>query len=444
MIRFGIKIVYLQRYMTSFTDICMEKTLILQNPHWEGKTYAGLYRRQLMDNLLQKKTLPHVQILTGVRRCGKSTLFKLLINDLIEDGVSPKSILNINLDAPMFIPFWHDVSQIRLIVERAEALTGEKVEYLFLDEVQQMENWEVFVKSAYDSKEFRKIYVTGSNSNMLQSRFAAMLSGRYFENEVRPFSLRECLGTIGVRSLLDAYQRMPEVLRLINGCMAFGSFPEIVLSGLDDVLKQELLHSYFESIVQKDCIVYNSIRDSQLFYKTVNYLLRNAGNRFSPQQLAKAMNSNENTMTAYLQYLCESYICADVRNFSFSQKESKRSEHKCYCVDNGIMYANTFRYSPDTGNFFENLVFNELRNKGYAPISFDNSKGECDFIALRNGALHAFQACYELTDSNRGREFSGFSAIKASLASKVIITYHQTLEENGVRVVPLWEWALDE
>ena len=255
-----------------------------------------------------------------------------------------------------------------------------------------MENWEVFVKSAYDSKEFRKIYVTGSNSNMLQSRFAAMLSGRYFENEVRPFSLRECLGTIGVRSLLDAYQRMPEVLRLINGCMAFGSFPEIVLSGLDDVLKQELLHSYFESIVQKDCIVYNSIRDSQLFYKTVNYLLRN----------------------------------------------------------NGIMYANTFRYSPDTGSFFENLVFNELRNKGYAPISFDNSKGECDFIASRNGALHAFQACYELTDSNRGREFSGFSAIKASLASKVIITYNQViitynqkLEENNVRVIPLWEWALE-
>ena len=156
------------------------------------------------------------------------------------------------------------------------------------------------------------------------------------------------------------------------------------------------------------------------------------------------MNSNENTMTAYLQYLCESYICADVRNFSFSQKESKRSEHKCYCVDNGIMYANTFRYSPDTGNFFENLVFNELRNKGYAPIAFDNSKGECDFIASRNGALHAFQACYELTDRNREREFSGFFSIKASLASKVIITYNQKLEENGVRVVPLWEWALGE
>lgn len=82
MIRFGIKMVYLQQYRTIFTDICMEKTLILQNPHWEGKAYAGLYRRQLMDNLLQKKTLPHVQILTGVRRCGKSTLFKLLINDL--------------------------------------------------------------------------------------------------------------------------------------------------------------------------------------------------------------------------------------------------------------------------------------------------------------------------------------------------------------------------
>ena len=418
--------------------------MTLQNPHWNGAPFEGLCPRTLMDNLLKKKSLPHVQILTGVRRCGKSTFFKLLVNDLLASGVSPKSILNLNLDAPAFIPLWNDAARISQVVEAAEALTGEKVRYLFLDEVQQITGWELFVKSAYDSRLFEKIYITGSNSNLLRSRFAALLSGRYFANEVRPFSIAESLSAIGIHSLLEAYNAVPEVLRCLNRLLAFGSFPEIVLSDAADEVKQELLHSYFESIIQKDCIVYNSIRDTRLFYKTVNYLLQNVGRRFSPQQLSKALGSNENTMSSYLQYLCDSYACADVRNFSFSQKETKRSDHKCYCVDNGMMFANTFRYSPDNGSFVENMVFNELRIKGYRDISFDNTKGECDFIAMKGGAMHAFQACYELTDANRERELNGFSIPRLPLASKTLLTYNQKAQIGDIRVLPLWEWALAE
>ena len=418
--------------------------MILQNPHWSGASFEGLCPRTLMNNLLKKKSLPHVQILTGVRRCGKSTFFKLLVNDLLASGVSPKSILNLNLDAPAFIPLWNDATRISQVVEAAEALTGEKVRYLFLDEVQQINDWELFVKSAYDSRLFDKIYITGSNSNLLQSRFAALLSGRYFANEVHPFSIVECLSAMSIHSLLEAYNAVPEVLRCLNRLLAFGTFPEIVLSDATDEVKQELLHSYFESIIQKDCIVYNSIRDTRLFYKTVNYLLQNVGRRFSPQQLAKVLNSNENTMSSYLQYLCDSYACADVRNFSFSQKETKRSDHKCYCVDNGMMFANTLRYSPDNGSFFENMVFNELRNNGYRDISFDNTKGECDFIAMKDGALHAFQACYELKDVNRERELNGFAIPRLPLASKTLLTYNQKAQIGDVRVLPLWEWALTE
>lgn len=420
----------------------MEKTLILQNPQWNGGPFNGLYRRSLMDNLVKKQALPHIQILTGVRRCGKSTLFKLLINNLIEGGVNPKSILNVNLDAPMFIPMWSDASQIAKIIEKAETLTGEKVEYLFLDEIQQVENWEIYVKTAYDSQIFKKIYITGSNSNMLQSRFAAMLSGRYFENEVRPFSIKECLSTINVNTFFDAYSNTPSVLRCINQLMNMGSFPEIVLSNADNDIKDELLHSYFESIVQKDCIVYNSVRDSHLFYRTTNYLLQNVGRRFSPQQLAKVLKSNENTMSSYLNYLCDSYICYDIRNFSFSQKETKRSDHKCYCVDNGIMAANTFRYTADRGSFFENLVFNELKNKGFIDISFDGTTGECDFIASKDGSFHAFQVCYELNDNNRTRELGGFSSTEAPIKTKTIITYNQKEKVGDVNIVPIWEWAL--
>lgn len=421
----------------------MEKTLVQQNPQWNGKPFKGIYERKVMKNLLEKKNLPHLQILTGVRRCGKSTLFKLLMNDLLASGVSPKSILNINLDAPVFISFWDDAQNLRQIIEVAEQLTGEKVQYLFLDEVQQVRNWEIFVKASYDTCSFRKIYITGSNSNLLKNRFSSLLSGRYFANEVRPFSIAECLATIGVTSALDAYQNLPQVLRLVSALIKNGTFPEVVLGKMNDDIKAELLHSYFDSIVQKDCILYNAIRDPYLFYKCTNYLLQNAGNRFSLQQLGKSLGSNENTAGNYLNYLCESYICFDIRNFSFSQKETKRSDHKCYCIDNGLMQANTQRFSPDNGRFFENIVFNELRNKGYENISFDNSKGECDFLAWKDGYLHAFQACYELTDYNRQRELNGFSVPQLPIASRTLLTYNQKERTGDIRILPLWEWALE-
>ncbi|MBO5155866.1 MAG: ATP-binding protein [Prevotella sp.] len=421
----------------------MEQTLVQQNTQWQGKLFKGLTDRTIMQNLLKKQAMPHIQIITGVRRCGKSTVFKLLINNLMSSGADPKSILAVNMDAPVFIPYWDDAQRIRQITETAEQLTGTKVKYLFLDEIQQVKDWEVYVKAAYDARTFNKIYVTGSNSNLLQNRFSSMLSGRYFANEVRPFSIVEALSTIGVHSLLDAYQKTPQVLRLMSGIISNGTFPEIVLGKMDDSVRMELLHSYFESIVQKDCILYNSIRDPHLFYKTTNYLLQNAGNRFSLQQLGKAMGSNENTMDNYLNFLCDSYICKDIRNFSFSQKETKRSEHKCYCIDNGLMAANSIRFTPDSGRFFENVVFNELINKGYQNISFDNSKGECDFIAWKDGEAHAFQVCYELNNANRKRELGGFAALQTPVKSKTVITFNQKEQEDDIQVIPLWEWVLE-
>ena len=247
---------------------------------------------------------------------------------------------------------------------------------------------------------------------------------------------------MGVTSVLDAYQNMPKVLRMINELIKNGTFPEIVLGKMDESVKMELLHSYFESIVQKDCILYNNIRDPHLFYKTTNYLLQNVGNRFSLQQLGKAMGSNENTMGGYLDFLCDSYICNDVRNFSFSQKETKRSEHKCYCIDNGLMFANSTRFTPDSGRFFENLVFNELINGGYQNISFDNGKAECDFIAWKDGEAHAFQVCYQLDEINRKRELGGFSILQIPVKTKTVITFNQKEQADDIRVVPLWEWAL--
>lgn len=420
----------------------MEKTLIRQNPQWNGRTFDNLCPRDIMENLLKKKKMRHVQILTGVRRCGKSTVFKLLINDLLHAGIDGKSILVLNLDDPQFIPFWDDSAKLYSIVENAEKLTGIKVRYLFLDEVQHLTDWEIFVKSAYDSSVFEKIYITGSNSQLLQNRFSALLSGRYFENEIRPFSLSEVFRAKGFTSLLDCYSRMPHVLRVTDEILSAGSFPEIVLTEMDDDIRQELLKSYFDSIVQKDCIVYNGIRDSHLFYRLVSYLMQNVGNRFSIPAVSKALKSNENTVSSYINLLCDSYICMDVRNFSYSSKETNRSLHKCYFIDNGLISANVFRYSPQSGNALENLAYNELRNKGFENISFDNSKTECDFIAYKNGEAYGFQVCYELNDMNLKRELAGFDIDKIALKKKTLLTYNQKEMYGDVEVLPLWEWAM--
>lgn len=150
----------------------------------------------------------------------------------------------------------------------------------------------------------------------------------------------------------------------MDNVLSTGCFPEIVLGDADEDIKQELLKSYFESIVQKDCIVYSGIRDTHLFFRLVSYLMQNMGSRFSIPAVGKALKSNENTVASYLNFLCDSYICVDVRNFSYSLKETSRSQHKCYFIDNGLVSANVFRYSPQSGSALENLVYNELRNKG--------------------------------------------------------------------------------
>ena len=230
----------------------------------------------------------------------------------------------------------------------------------------------------------------------------------------------------------------------MDNILAFGCFPEIVLGTVDDDIKQELLKSYFESIVQKDCIVYNNIRDTPLFYRLVSYLMQNMGSRFSIPAIGKALNSNDNTVSTYINYLCDSYICVDMRNFSYSLKETTRSQHKCYFIDNGLVAANVFRYSPQSGSALENLTYNELKNKGFENISFDNSKTECDFIAYKNGEAYGFQVCYELNDMNLKRELAGFNVEKLTLKKKTLLTYNQKATYDNIEVLPLWEWALSE
>jgi predicted AAA+ superfamily ATPase len=420
----------------------MEATLLRLNKHWRGEKYPSLHERDLVENLKRKKDLPHIQVLTGIRRSGKSTIFRLMINDLMDAGINPREILLLNMDEPFFMSLWANAAGIYQVVEAAEKLTSMKVKYLFLDEIQQVKDWELFAKGAYDTRHFDKIYVTGSNSDLLQNKFATLLSGRYFANTVRPLSLKEWMRLHGFADRYDTVARRPELLRLLDAFMKYGSFPEIALNPPEDDIITELLHGYYESIVLKDCIVYNQVRDSALFYRLLHFLLSNAGAPFHYSSLAKAVGSNENTVRNYLEYAYRSYVVSGVTNFSFSLKEDTRSQHKLYAIDTGLMNAVGFQFIQRGGMLLENIVYNELVNNGYSEIAFARQQGgECDFIAKREGEYHAFQVCHELTPLNQMRETGGFNLFgKLSIASKTILTYNQEDTIGDIRVIPFWQF----
>jgi len=164
----------------------MKNVIISQNKHWNSP-YTNLYERDIFSELVKKIDLKHIQVLQGIRRSGKSTLFKLLINYLSKK-IDPQEILYVNLDDPFFIPYSDDATKLHEVIQTAQKLTQKKVTYLFLDEIQAINGWERYVKSVYDSEAFQKIFITGSNSSLLNGDLATLLSGRYISQKVYPLT----------------------------------------------------------------------------------------------------------------------------------------------------------------------------------------------------------------------------------------------------------------
>jgi predicted AAA+ superfamily ATPase len=327
------------------------------------------------------------------------------------------------------------------LIELAEKITGKKIQYLFIDEAQAVKGWETFVKSVYDSEIFTKIFVTGSNSSFLQNEYSTLLSGRYLENRVYPYSFREILLHHHIRSYLDLASQTPKVLSLLDDCLEWGCFPEIKATKNNDI-KSNLLKSYFDSIIMKDCVSRYSIADIAMFKKLLLYSVSNAGAVFSYKSLGTAVGSNENTAKKYINILNDSYIVQDVSNFAFALKENVRNSHKIYIADTGLMNAISYRFWDNKAKLLENFVFNEFQKQNSEEITFSNNSGECDFLVKNGFDYLAFQVCYELTDTNQKRECAGFDKIaeQAKLNRKIILTYNQERQIGDIEVIPAWKY----
>lgn len=423
------------------SNLNIEQAIVLQNPHWQDQfLYKHAIRRLHEETVLREINLEELLIITGIRRSGKSTLMQTII-DHLSSHHSPRKIFYINLDDPLYTSVCQDSALLYEVLTLAEKLSGQKIEYLFLDEIQNVEAWEKYVKSVYDHRLFKKIIITGSNAELLKSDYAKLLSGRYLETHVYPLSFKEILLHHNIHTPLELISRKAKVLELLDLYLKYGGFPRI--HSIEDFeQKLKLLKNYYETIILKDCVQNHEIRDTKTFMNFSYYMINHLASQYSYNSLGKALNIHEATASQYLHILESAYFIHELKSFSYSLQTQTKAKKKSYCIDNGLIAASSFQFSQNLGKLFENLVFSELLKLGSGTLFFNHDQKECDFILHGNEAI-AIQVCYEITAENRARELAGIEEAmkKISIRIGVIITYNQEEEVNDtVSIVPFWKY----
>ena len=427
---------------TNYTLNEMENAILLHNKHWQKTPYDIPIQRDLLKKLLRYNTAKEIQIISGIRRSGKSSLLKLYINELIKT-VNPLSILFVNFDDPNFSGVYQQPQNIYNIVEIAERLTQTKINYLLFDEIQMVDGWEKYVKSIYDADAYKKICITGSNAKLLNSNYSKLLSGRYITHQIYPLSLNEIFTHYNLDNKLAVLQNKPDVFNMLDHVMKYGSFPEIINKS-DQQLKHEIATNYFDSILVKDCIVNKNIRDSKSFKELSFYLFTNISSLYSYNSISKATGINDISVKEYINTMSDSFLIYEIAQFSYKVRQQIKSKRKMYCIDNGLISAVSLNFSENKGKLFENLVFSEIIKSGCKEIFFYNENKECDFLIKKKNKLIAIQVCYEINKTNKEREILGLEEVMKtfSIDKSFIITFLQSEKVNkNISVIPIYEMS---
>lgn len=410
-------------------QIILEQQEIL---HAQNKRYV---QRYIADEWLQTS---EILIISGIRRCGKSVLMQQIRDRLVEKDFF------FNFDDERLANFKLD--DFQKLQECFVELFGEQHTYYF-DEIQNIEGWERFVRRLYNAG--NKIVITGSNARMLSRELGTHLTGRYIQVEIYPFSFQEYLAMneipVNAKTLYTTTGRATMVKSFVK-YMECGGFPKFLQDG-----SVSYLTSLYESIIYRDILTRNGLTNEKEMLEMMFYLASNATKRVTYSSLGKVVGiQHPDTIKNYLEYIQQTYLIFQLFRYDPSVKKQMMSPKKIYFVDNAIIKRIGFNATENNGVFLENLVFIELKRRGW-DVYYYADKKECDFI-VRKG-LHISDA-YQVTlkmDSpqTREREIAGVrEAMQAySLSKGYILTFEgkETINfDDGtiVEVVPVWEWIM--
>ena len=425
----------------------MKEIIKRWNPWWlygrvpESKTRIA--RPETLGGIAKLLNIKEIICITGVRRCGKSTVLYQLIDHLIENGTNPTNILYFNLDEPFEDK---SISILDRIFENYIEINnpaGQK--YIFLDEIQNIENWETWLKKYYDLYDTDiKFVITGSNSTMLSDKLSTLLTGRIISKTVYPLSFKEYLGFVGFE-LEDADVQRSEVVHHFLNYLNGGGFPEVVLEDDADINLMRL-NEYFDSILLRDIIVSKKIRESSKLIDLANYSLTNISSLLSYTKMSKAIGLSVSSIKEYLLYLEQAYLIYQLNFFSYSLKTSLaiQKPRKIYCIDNGLRNAASFKFSSDEGKLAENSIFIELKRRNLDVYYWKGSR-EVDFVVKRrDNTLMGVNVTY--TDVIDEREIKALLEFKENFGERVLelilLTRNVERSEDGITYIPIRKWLL--
>jgi len=397
--------------------------------------------REIISEVSSMVALKHIIVVTGHRRAGKS----VFLSQIIHKFYRRDDVYYLNLDDERLTTL--DIQDLNRVIEMFIRLFGKK-RVIFLDEIQNIGGWERFVSRLYN--EGYKIYITGSNARLLSSELATLLTGRYLDIEIYPFSFREFLSYKNINvneEMLYKTEGRAELLNQLDSYLISGGFPEIV-----QYKEMKILRKLFSDVITKDVIRRYNVRNVKTIEEIAMFLLSNSAKEFSYNRIKNIYGlGSVHTAKNYVKYLESSFMFFELPRFSHSLKEMHRKIKKVYVIDNGFIESVGFSSSMDTGRLYENLVFVELRRRQEDFYYYrDKSGKEVDFV-IREGrkVKECIQVSYEVEEERTFKRETG-NLLKVmdefKLRKGTLIAGHKEdkMEISGktIEFIPLWKWLL--
>lgn len=395
-------------------------------------------RKEYLDTLKRWREKQIIKVVTGVRRCGKSTLFSLYINYLIDTGVSKNQIIYVNLE---------EIEHENLLDYKAlydyikERLVKGKCTYIFIDEVQQCKFFEKAVDSLY-IKENVDLYITGSNAVMLSGELATLLSGRYIEISMLPLSFTEYLD----------FSKEKDIRTAFNDYLRYGSFPYVAGLEKKDTTIRTYLEGIYNTILIKDVATREGITDISVLESIIKFLSSNIGSPVSAKKVSDTINSSGrkisvNTVDSYIRALNQSYVFYKADRYDIKGKQYLKTLGKYYIVDTGLRNMLLAGTASDLGHLLENVVYLELMRRGYKIHIGKLIDKEIDFVVSGVKGVEYYQVSASVLDKNTmTRELSPLMKISDN-HPKYLLTLDDIIPNanyNGILHINLIEWLLNK
>ena len=382
-----------------------------------------------------------IKVLTGIRRSGKSVMLKLIMEELKQNGIDEKQFININFENLINRELTTADKLHKYILKKASEI--KKKCYIFLDEIQEVKDWEKCINSLRVNEEYNfDIYITGSNAKLLSGELSTYLAGRYVEFVIYPFSFKEFLDT------LKSIQQNISIREAFQKYIKFGGMPFLYNLVFEEEPSLQYLNDIYSSIILKDITQRNKIRDTDLLERVINYLIMNVGNNFSATSISKFFKSENRkvsveTILNYIKAAEEAFLIYKVSRDDLIGKKILNVNEKYYIVDHRIREAILESNQRDINQIFENIIYLELLRKGYNIRVGKVDNLEIDFVCTKGNEKLYIQVAYLLASHETiEREFSSLEKINDNYPKYVISMDEFDMSRNGIRHINIIDFLM--